>query len=560
MIWVILFIGLTLRLVNLDQSLWLDEAIQAMTARGSFLGVFRELQGDFHPPLYHLLTWLWVRIFGASEVFLRLPSVLFGVGTVFVVYLIAQEVFAASSHLRENFSTSGESWPPLRFSLPPPRCFKLGGETSLLAALFMATAPFHIYYSQEARMYAMATFFASLSMYFFLRVIRKENALWFISHRSSNETRSSCHAEFSSASLKIPKQVRNDTLWINLGLAIPYIFSTTLLLYADYFGLFILLAQVVASLIILKKRRRALLPCCFVTLFLFLPCLPMFLTQIRQGFQVTQVLPEWGRIVNLGFFKALPLTFVKFALGRVTIFNKKLYAIVVSVLFLVYGVIIGRGFLRGIKNKKLFYSKEVEPHRRFDLIRENQILFWFFLPILSAWLISLFIPNYQPFRLLFCLPAFYLLLALGISKFSSPATRVVLTIFILGVNLVATGIYFLNPFFHREDWRGTVSFIESRPGKKTLALLPSASSTAPYFYYSQGKVPVFGNQDARILKKEDQERFLKAIGKTEDIWYVDYLRPVFDPEDLMRKWLVEAGYAKIKEVSCNQILLLHYKK
>jgi len=85
MIFLVLFLALILRLINLNQSLWLDEAVGAITVKGPFLGIFEELRGDFHPPLYHILMWGWVRIFGASEISLRMPSVLFGVGTVLVI-------------------------------------------------------------------------------------------------------------------------------------------------------------------------------------------------------------------------------------------------------------------------------------------------------------------------------------------------------------------------------------------------------------------------------------------------------------------------------------------
>ena len=91
MIYFILILGLGLRLVNLNQSLWLDEAVQAITSQGSLLGVFQELSGDFHPPLYHLLMWCWVHSVGNSEIILRLPSVIFGTLTIYVVYLIAKE-------------------------------------------------------------------------------------------------------------------------------------------------------------------------------------------------------------------------------------------------------------------------------------------------------------------------------------------------------------------------------------------------------------------------------------------------------------------------------------
>ena len=39
----VLILGLVLRLINLNQSLWLDETVQAITSKGSFLGLFTEM-------------------------------------------------------------------------------------------------------------------------------------------------------------------------------------------------------------------------------------------------------------------------------------------------------------------------------------------------------------------------------------------------------------------------------------------------------------------------------------------------------------------------------------
>ncbi|PJC28152.1 hypothetical protein CO054_01755, partial [Candidatus Shapirobacteria bacterium CG_4_9_14_0_2_um_filter_39_11] len=66
MILIIIFVALILRLVNLNQSLWLDEAVQAITARQNFSYIFQDIAGDFHPPLYHFLMHFWVRFFGNS--------------------------------------------------------------------------------------------------------------------------------------------------------------------------------------------------------------------------------------------------------------------------------------------------------------------------------------------------------------------------------------------------------------------------------------------------------------------------------------------------------------
>lgn len=134
----IIFIGLLFRLVNLNQSLWLDEAITAVAVKSdTFVGLITKFSpGDFHPPLYYLFLKLWTNLFGYSEIALRIPSVIFGVLTIFVVYKIGKKLF--------------------------------NEKTGLVAALLIATNPLAIYYSQEARMYSLAALAVGASIWFFL--------------------------------------------------------------------------------------------------------------------------------------------------------------------------------------------------------------------------------------------------------------------------------------------------------------------------------------------------------------------------------------------------------
>lgn len=134
----ILFAATILRIINLNQSLWLDETISAIAVQdNSFLDLITKFApGDVHPPLYYLILKLWTNIFGYSEVALRLPSVIFGVLTVFVVYKIGGKIFN-------------------------PR-------VGALAAIFIAVNPLAVYYSQEARMYSLTTFAVATAVYFFL--------------------------------------------------------------------------------------------------------------------------------------------------------------------------------------------------------------------------------------------------------------------------------------------------------------------------------------------------------------------------------------------------------
>ncbi len=136
----ILIISLFLRLISLNQSLWLDEATTAIVARdyswGDFLGKF--LPADFHPPLYYVLVKLFAGLINNySEVAIRTPSVIFGLLTVFLVYKIGEKI----------------------------KNERLG----LFSSLLLAVSPLHIYYSQEARIYVLTTFFVSLSVYFYIK-------------------------------------------------------------------------------------------------------------------------------------------------------------------------------------------------------------------------------------------------------------------------------------------------------------------------------------------------------------------------------------------------------
>ena len=141
MIWLILFGSFLIRLIGINQSLWLDEAIGAEAVKNfSLWGLLTEFSKfDNHPPLYYLVLKLWTDIFGYSEASLRFPSIALGVGTVYLTFLIARKLY------------------------PKGKLFYL------LAPLLVATSGLHIYYSQEARMYSMAAFLAALAVYGFLR-------------------------------------------------------------------------------------------------------------------------------------------------------------------------------------------------------------------------------------------------------------------------------------------------------------------------------------------------------------------------------------------------------
>ncbi|MCX6730956.1 MAG: glycosyltransferase family 39 protein, partial [Candidatus Roizmanbacteria bacterium] len=134
-----------IRLINLNQSLWLDEAIVAKVVRAvSVLKIpFQFSIHDFHPPLYYMFMSAWSTFFGSSEIALRFPSIIFSLIAGFYMYKIG-------SFLKDK-------------------------KTAQWATAFFLFNPLIIYYSQEARMYMMATAFLTGALFHFIQIIQVQN-------------------------------------------------------------------------------------------------------------------------------------------------------------------------------------------------------------------------------------------------------------------------------------------------------------------------------------------------------------------------------------------------
>ncbi len=470
MILLILALALLLRLINLNQSLWLDEAINVLAAKNySFFGMITEYaKADFHPPGYFIILWFWARVAGISEIAVRGPSVMFGVLTIFLVYLIGQKIHSKT----------------------------LG----LLAATFLAINPLHIYYSQEARMYALAVLAVSLNIFLLLKFVKGEKmSLLFL------------------------------------------IFSNLLVLASDYVAYFIFPAQFAFLLFI---RNKALLKRWFVALVVAVLIgiwwLPVFISQLDIGSVASSKLPAWKLIVGAFDPKAVPLTFVKFIIGRISYPDKLIYALIllpVSILFL---------FLlwRGVK---------------FKTPDKNLILSWIFVPIIMAFFISLAIPIYSYFRLLFVLPAFILLVSLGILLLGQKLKYVFLLSVIL-IELGSTAIYLFNPSYHRDDWKSLVNFLKSKDS--AVVLFESSGTLPPFDYYAKGEINAKGGLKDFPAKDINDVADLENIllGKKE-VYLAEYLVDISDPQRFIKKRLVQLNYKEAGVTDFNGVgFVYHYIK
>jgi uncharacterized membrane protein len=131
-------VAAALRCYALDaKSLWFDEALSLADSRQTG----RMFGSGFHPPLFYTLLHLWIGIFGDSAAALRLISAIPGTLTVPVVYLAGRRL--------------------------------IDERAGLYAAALLSLASLHVEYSQEVRMYALATLFLALATWSLASVIHR---------------------------------------------------------------------------------------------------------------------------------------------------------------------------------------------------------------------------------------------------------------------------------------------------------------------------------------------------------------------------------------------------
>lgn len=219
----IMALGIVLRLWSpkFRTDLWYDEMFSLMNAQLSFSEMIHKLMlgGESSPPLYTVLLHFWIKL-GASDTHIKLFSVLFGVASVWAIYLLVSRV--------------GNSL------------------AALVSCLLLSVSESAIYYSIEARSYAVFLLLSLLSTYGFFSAL--------------NETRSK--RRFGSKSI----------IWAG------YIAVTALAVYSHWFGLLLPAVHAVGLAIYRPASSRpvrhftlsvAIVGC------LCLPLAPFLMNQIR---------------------------------------------------------------------------------------------------------------------------------------------------------------------------------------------------------------------------------------------------------------------------------------
>lgn len=389
---VVLLLGLVIRMNNLGkESFWIDEGFSVHDAHLGPSQVIKAASSEHYPPLYYLILHYWMILFGDSEFSVRFVSVIFGFLSIFMIYKIGTLLF--------------------------------NKNTGLISSLILALSIFHIWSSQEARMYSLVVLLTICSFYFFVRLLEK----------------------------------------MTYKVSIAYVFFTTLLIYTHYYGFFIMIAQNIyfLTLYLFSKKSKSdnflrwfLLQ--GILVILYIPWIGILLNQllnVKKGYWIAQ--PGIGSVIDsfvtFSGTKSFLLFFVILSFFSMQTYKK----------------------IKGKINCKDFFCSLESYCWNVSLLGANKIyllLLWLLVPIAFPFIISwLFMPIYLTKYTIVASVAFYLLVARGIENITNNA-RIKLVIIILLISFSFVHIKTYYSSIKKEQWREVASFIDINAKPNDLIL------------------------------------------------------------------------------------------
>lgn len=409
----ILLLAFALRLVGLaDQNLWWDEL---KTWERATLPLPEMLHDLMHirdqVPLYYWLMRFWATI-GTDALSFRLFSVFWGTASVAFVYQIGRRLD--------------------------------GPSTGILAAFLLAISPFHIWYSQEVRMYTLLPALLLLAHFCLLRLLERNR--W--------------------------------QLWLGYGL------SMTAALYTHYFALFMVLVHTIFFVLHFRQIRRQTLSWMITMLVVGAAFAPWVIQILTQTDGYGTAVPEW---INHIQWIDLPLTFTVFAAGF-GLGRASWLAILVAAIFLI-GVGRSLPFLRKKANNPTTLSGQTLHTRLLLIWLALPLAFTFFVSLENGLLAASGFAIYHDRYLIISLPPFLLLTALGWQTWRKQAILFwPLLLLVTIVSGLGLSQQVNNPAFDRSSWPTAITQIQVICGD-TAVIIGQKDVLLPVTYYANGRYP-----------------------------------------------------------------------
>ncbi|WP_298222175.1 glycosyltransferase family 39 protein [Flavobacterium sp.] len=449
---IILLVSAILRFYHLDfQSVWLDEIHTLNEANPTFslTQIYNGLLiSEPHPPLYFFLVHYFFILFGYTSVVLRVFSVIVGLLGIYSIYILGREIF--------------------------------NKKAGLYAAVLLSVNYFHIYYSQEGRMYALLFLTTTLSFYFLVKFIKEAN----------------------------------------IKSALLYGLFSTLMIYCHFFALFAFVSQYVILLYFVFKPYQSTriqffkytAISGFMTLLLYIPTYSLFK---RTSEMTSMWIPKPTLDVYTVVFKDF------FGQSEIVLFF-------VTLLILLFFI-------------QLFKVTEKQDFKTDP--KEDQLVFSFLVLIIwiSVTLILPLIRSYMSLPMLInryfinILPAILILIAIGLSYIRSKLVlySVLASIVIFSITdvVIVKHYYTLRT---KSQFREVSQYIIDKNKNNE----PVVSSLGWYFQYflNNDKIKMTIVNESLA---DHVNMMIQDPSKRKQFWYVDAHSRPYDPEPPIQKYLDE---------------------
>ncbi len=453
------------------QSLWRDEVdalIFATRPLSELLSMFR--QPGQNGPFFFLALRPWLAVVGQSELALRFPSALAGALAVPIVYTLVRRLI----HDR---------------------------QPAVVAALLMATAPYLVWYGQEAKMYAALTVLAPASLLLTVEVARRGGWWrWVLLYGIT----SLCFYTHLLAALIVPVQA----LWLVILPSAP------------------------------SRLRQRWLAAGLYLAALILPYLPLLTWQAPTWLSFTY---QTGHpFVPLGDI----LLVLTAAFSRGVLPETHPATLLPYLLSIVAGVL-----LWTLDERRRARGRGISPVRVIVLL-----LIWLLLPPLAVYGLSLGVPLFTDRYLIWAMPAFLALAGLGVVALARawrPLGAVTLCA-IVTLNLFSTGVQTARPI--KADLRAAAGYVAAhrQADDRLVYQIPHIRYT--FSYYASGFAsdhrdpndPAFLGMDGLytnngMTEMEAADRMARGTTDARAVWLIASEAPMWDQRGLTERWLTEHG-------------------
>lgn len=342
-------------------------------------------------------------------------------------------------------------------------------RAGIMAALILSVSLFHIQFSQEARAYTMMAFFSIMSFYFFIRLTERRH----------------------------------------ISYGVLYLLSSVLMVYAHYYGIFVLAAQNFFCLTLFVIKRRAGAISITKWIILQLALLASFIPGLMHMMKIRAT-------VQKSFWIEEPTIDI---LGQYLVrYSGSIYLLIIFTVFLLIALI-GIRRISSIPGLKTLFEAPQDENAGPGIstgYRVYLLLLWFLFPIVIPYVISVVSnPMYVARYAISATIAFYLLATYGISGLKSRWVVTAIGIFILALSMAVLPHYYKYPYKHQ--WREVLEEIEAGAGSGDVVVILPAHEEISAKYYSS-------RDDIEILPMHERFPSFKNLGDR-SVWVVMHAHP-----------------------------------